>query len=107
MVLSMVASALTSITIPKSVASIGKWAFGDCYSLTTITISESVTSIGEGAFYGCALTSIIIPDNVTSIGEGAFEGCTNLSIIRVPKEKKEAYCQMGLEPWREMIQEEE
>ncbi len=45
--------AITSITIPNSVATIGECAFRDCISLKSITIPSSVTSIGGGVFNGC------------------------------------------------------
>ncbi len=76
---------LTSIAIPDSVTSIGKFAFSGCTNLTSIAIPDSVTSIGERAFSDCTnLTSIAIPDSVTSIGERAFYGCTNLTNIAIP-----------------------
>ena len=43
----------TNYTIPASVTSIGKNAFGRCETLKSITIPNSVTSIGKGAFKGC------------------------------------------------------
>ena len=77
--------ALTSITIPDSVTSIGDDAFRGCTRLTNITIPDSVTSIGDDAFRGCTgLTSITIPDSVTSIGSYAFRGCTRLTSITIP-----------------------
>ena len=77
---------LTSITIPSSVTSIGDWAFDDCKGLTSITIPSSVTSIGEKAFSWCeSLTSITIPSSVTSIGDSAFWGCKSLKTIYMSK----------------------
>ncbi|MEG2065526.1 MAG: leucine-rich repeat domain-containing protein, partial [Clostridia bacterium] len=77
--------ALTSITIPSSVTSIGSGVFADCTSLAGITIPSSVTSIGNSAFYGCAaLASINIPSKVTSIGDSAFQDCTSLTSITIP-----------------------
>lgn len=57
-------ASMTSVVIPAGVASIGNFAFHNCYSLTSITIPDSVTSIsGSSAFSNCdALTSVYITD---------------------------------------------
>jgi len=53
-------------------------------AVTTISIPIGVTSIGRSAFYGCTgLTSINIPQGVASIGYNAFSGCTGLTSITV------------------------
>ena len=74
--------AITSITIPNSVTSIGLCAFEGCSGLTgSLTIPNSVTSIGGAAFYGCSgLTgSLTIPNSVTSIESYTFYGCSGLT----------------------------
>ena len=72
--------------IPKSVTTIGKYAFCHCSGLTSITIPNTVTTIKDEAFYDCSnLTSIIIPESVTTIENKAFSGCFNLTNITIPE----------------------
>jgi uncharacterized repeat protein (TIGR02543 family) len=65
------------------VTSIGSYAFNRCDALTSITIPSSVTSIGDYAFACDALTSIVIPESVTSIGSNAFFYCDALTSIKI------------------------
>jgi uncharacterized repeat protein (TIGR02543 family) len=75
-------SGLTSVTIPSSVTSIETYAFGECSELKNITIPDSLMSIGYGVFISCSsLESINIPVNVTSIGDNAFSGCNSLTRV--------------------------
>jgi hypothetical protein len=77
-------TALTSVTIPDSVTSIGTYAFY-VTGLTSVTFSgtPNLTSIGQGVLSNTALTSIIIPNSVTSIGEGAFYFDTELTSVTI------------------------
>jgi len=92
-------SAVTVVTIPNTVSSIGEGAFSNCYNLTSVTIPNSVSSIGYNAFNSCtALTTInvvvgdgsdpvaksTIPNSVSSIGIYAFSNCTKLTSITIP-----------------------
>ena len=71
-----------STLIPKSVTSIGNYAFEGCSGLTAVEIPNSVTSIGDSAFDGCrGLTAVEIPNSVTTIGSCAFWYCNNLQMV--------------------------
>ena len=77
-------TAVSDVTIPVGVTSIGFGAFAACTGLTSIKIPNSVTSIGDFAFCGCTrLTNIEIPNNVKHIGAYAFENCVNLDKITI------------------------
>lgn len=76
--------ALTTLTIPGSVETIGDSAFNqiggpndDPSPLTSLTLGNGVKTIGEYAFNGNTnLTDkLILPDSVSSIGKGAFADC--------------------------------
>ena len=102
---------MTSINIPETVISIGKFAFQGCYNLpvenniiyagpylveavdksqTTYTIKEGTKYIGQQSFTGCDnLASIIIPSSVTRIEDYAFENCHSLSSVTISEGVKE------------------
>ena len=69
-------TALTSITLPDSLVTIGAGTFKSCSSLDiTNSVLPNVTTIGAGAFTsGLSATSTFELDcpNLTSIGRGAF-----------------------------------
>ncbi len=78
-------AALSSFEIPGAVTLIGHQAFSGCVAMPTLEIPGTVTGIGEGAFAGWTqLTSITVPDSVTLIGHGAFENCTAVESITIP-----------------------
>lgn len=71
--------------IPKSVTTIGGYAFSGCESLTQIEIPNWVTSIESFAFEGCsALSQMSLPNSITFIGGCAFYNCKKLKAIAIP-----------------------
>ena len=76
---------LTSIIIPNSVTSIGIGALAMCYNLTSVTLPNTLTKISDELFMACGeMTSVTIPSSVTSIGNNAFQICSKLANIVIP-----------------------
>ena len=67
-------------TIPRTVETIGRFAFTECENLTSIDIPNNVKRIEDCAFQSCSLTSLYIPASVDSIEYGAFQNCDFVSI---------------------------
>lgn len=77
---------LTSIDIPNAVKTIGDNAFQNCKQLARINLGESVESIGYSAFYHCdALEGIEFPASLKHIGEYAFSDCVGLKNVAIGK----------------------
>ena len=85
-------TAIESITVPKSIKSVGAYyggPFAECTTLSHITIENGITALPNNLFDGATyITNITIPESVTSIGHSAFLNCTNLKKIDIPKEVK-------------------
>ena len=80
--------ALTQVSIPSSVRSLGNYVFAGCTALETVSWAAATSgnnSIGAYTFSGCtSLASIEIPQRTTTIGMHAFEGCTSLVSVTFP-----------------------
>lgn len=82
---------VSSVFIPATVTSIGRFAFRCCNSLATVTFAEGsqLKSIGVSAFSGTdpahpIFKEIQIPDSVETIGTNAFHNCQDLESITLP-----------------------
>lgn len=73
-------TAITSVSLPNTVTSIGACAFRFCSGLISFTMENGVQKIGGSAFYYCTnLPQIVLPNTVTKIGYSAFGYCRNLT----------------------------
>ena len=78
-------AAITSISIPNSVTTIGDYAFTANLELTSITIGSGVTNIGGSAFEGnSAVTALSFLGNEPSIGGYAFYRVPLEAVVSVP-----------------------
>ena len=78
--------AITKITLPDTIRSIGRAAFWDCKSLISVNIPDGVTEIGENTFAEChKLEKLIIPSSVRTVDRRAFYWCDSLKFLEIPK----------------------
>lgn len=75
---------LKNIVLPDAVRRIEKMTFENCENLQSIILPAQLNVIEEWAFKNCnKLTEIHIPPMVETIGSSVFEDCTNLKDLYV------------------------
>ncbi|MGN1130968.1 MAG: leucine-rich repeat domain-containing protein [Ruminococcus sp.] len=72
---------LEEVNIPEGVLEIGTNAFSGCTSLKSVKLPETLKEIGIFAFDGSGLESIVIPKNVKNVSDYAFAECENLGKV--------------------------
>ena len=76
---------LETVTIGRSVESIGYCAFGKCRRLTTVNYNAiSCTSISYGTYASTYFTTLNIGDDVINIPDNAFYQCFGIFSITIP-----------------------
>ncbi len=80
---------LKSVYLPDSVREVGRTAFGYCPMIEEIRLNEGLTTIGTLAFYGAKETELTIPSTVETIGSDAFKFNSRLTSIVIPATVKE------------------
>lgn len=69
-----------SFTLPAGLKTVEDYAFYGDAALTEVTVPKGVKTIGEKAFADTGLQRIDLPATVTQIAENAFDGVTDLKI---------------------------
>lgn len=83
---------LTGISMPASVASIGKECFAGCSDLKTVTIPEGVKNIPFDAFCECLSLEVVeFPAGLKIVGSGAFYKCVSLKAVSLPEGLEELH----------------
>lgn len=77
-------SGLERPVIPSGVKSIGESAFAQCVLMTAIELPSTVSEIGASAFAGSGLTYINFPDAVETIEDETLADCHDLYVVNFP-----------------------
>ena len=71
---------LQKVNLPKTVESIGDYAFRKCWC-NSIVFPNQLKTIGEYAFKDSRLTFVELPMNIQSVGTGAFQNCNIDTVV--------------------------
>ena len=79
-----IAPLVTGVSFGEGITKIGNYTCTDMQALSFIYVPKSVKSIGDYAFAGSSVMSVAIRNGVKTIGTAAFSGCKNLESIVLP-----------------------
>lgn len=79
------ATAVTSLTLPAGLDSIGAYAFSSCAALTQVSVPASVRVVERGAWARCGnlTTATINPSSALDIPADAFMDCAKLATVNL------------------------
>jgi len=78
---------ITKVIIPKTMKTIGDFAFNNCYNLVEIEFANGcvLDTLGKNVFNSCkSLKTITLPNGIKNIPEYAFAACESLESIKLP-----------------------
>lgn len=78
---------ITKVIIPKTMKTIGDFAFNNCYNLVEIEFANGcvLDTLGKNVFNSCkSLKNIALPNGIKNIPEYAFAACESLESIKLP-----------------------
>ena len=76
---------VTSVKLPSTLKTIGKYAFVNCTKINTVLFSGGLETISEGAFENCeSLMTVRLPETLKTLGRKAFYICSSLKTIDIP-----------------------
>lgn len=80
-------TAITQITLPNSIETVGYNVFKNCTKLKSVTFPSSAKNYDEQIFIGCtALESVTFPQTVEMFDTSSmFYGCKSLKSVTMPK----------------------
>lgn len=85
---------ISSVSLPKTLKTIGVGAFNNCQQLHQVTLAEGIEVLGAASFANCtSLEEIYLPETITDLGSETdygywsyvFGGCTSLKKVNTPK----------------------
>ena len=91
---------IKKVVFSGSITSIGNGAFNGCTALTSISLPSSITSVGINAFTDSGITSLTIPSGVTMIPDNAFAYCSNIKTLTLSGVKsvgQNAFLESGIQ----------
>ena len=66
---------IASVVIGEGITRVGNHAFNGCHAITAVTLPESLVSIGYDAFWNCSLSAVTLGSGIRSVEAGAFMSC--------------------------------
>ncbi len=74
---------IKNVTLKSGITSIPNYAFQNCTALTNVTLPDTLESIGQSAFKASGLREITATSSWNNIGNNAFQNCEELVSVNL------------------------